>query len=141
MFIKKTPLRSPGGGGHHGAGKKGKIKQVLMDPKIIAGIGNIYADEILWESKVHPMRPVASLSKKELKEIYKYIKTVLQLAIKLRGTSVSDFRDTSGKPGKYGLRIKAYQREGEKCFRCGAKIKRIKINQRSSCFCPFCQKL
>lgn len=121
--------------------KKGKIKQVLMDPKVIAGIGNIYADEILWYSKIHPLRSIVSLKGKELKSIYKNIKKVLEAATKLRGTSISDFRDTSGELGAYGEKRKAYQREGEKCYRCGTIIIRIKIGGRSACFCPNCQKI
>ena len=120
--------------------EKGKIKQVLMDPNVIAGIGNIYSDDILWEAKVHPERKVGTLDEKELEKIFKAIKDILQKAVELRGTSISDYRDTSGQQGEYGKQRKIYQREGEKCHRCGTIIKRIKVGGRSSCFCPNCQK-
>lgn len=121
--------------------KKGKIKQLLMDQNIIAGIGNIYSDEILWRAKVHPFRQGAKLTDKELKNIYKYIKLVLKKAIKLKGTSVSDYRDPEGEKGRFEKLIKVYRREKKKCPRCGAKIKRAKFGSRSAHFCPSCQKL
>ncbi|MDP2910217.1 MAG: bifunctional DNA-formamidopyrimidine glycosylase/DNA-(apurinic or apyrimidinic site) lyase, partial [bacterium] len=120
--------------------KKAKIKQILMDQNIIAGIGNIYSDEILWRAKIHPFRSGAELNEKELKDIYKYIKLVLNRAIKLKGTSVSDYRDTKGEEGQFKKMIKVYQRENEKCFRCGTEIKRVKMGGRSAHFCPFCQQ-
>ena len=120
--------------------KKAKIKQILMDQDIIAGIGNIYSDEILWWAKIHPFRSGAELNGKELKDIYKYIKLVLNRAIKLKGTSVSDYRDIKGEEGQFKKLIKVYQRENEKCFRCGTEIKRVKMGGRSAHFCPFCQQ-
>jgi len=120
--------------------KKAKIKQILMDQDIIAGIGNIYSDEILWWAKIHPFRSGAELNEKELKDVYKYIKLVLNRAIKLKGTSVSDYRDIKGEEGQFKKLIKVYQRENEKCFRCGTEIKRVKMGGRSAHFCPFCQQ-
>ncbi|HEY0090550.1 MAG TPA: DNA-formamidopyrimidine glycosylase [Candidatus Lokiarchaeia archaeon] len=120
--------------------KKAKIKQILMDQNIIAGIGNIYSDEILWRAKVHPFESGAELSEKKLRDIYKYIKPVLNQAIKLKGTSVSDYRDIKGEEGQFKKLIKVYQKENEKCSRCGTKIKRKKMGGRSAHFCPFCQK-
>ena len=121
--------------------KKGKIKIVLLDQSVIAGIGNIYADEILWETKIHPLRNVSQLSESDFKNIYRAIRKILQKAVKLRGSSLSDFRDLAGEKGTFGKIIKAYRREGLPCFRCKTKLKRIKINARSSCFCPQCQIL
>jgi len=120
--------------------KKTKIKQILMDQNVIAGIGNIYSDEILWRAKIHPFKSGAELKEKELKDIYKYLKLVLNQAIKLKGTSVSDYRDIKGEEGRFKKLIKVYQRENEKCLRCGAEIKRLKIGGRSVHFCPSCQK-
>lgn len=118
-----------------------KIKQVLTDPNVIAGIGNIYSDDILWQSKIHPLRKTDSLSEKELKELYRAIRSILAKAVSLRGTSFSDFRDTSGKEGYYsGYRL-VYQREDEPCKRCGTKIQRIVLGGRSAHFCPACQRL
>lgn len=124
------------------AKKRGPIKKVLMDQNIISGIGNIYADEILFVSKIHPLTKTESLDDKELKIIFKASKKILKKAIKLRGTSTSDYRDTAGKKGGYGDVRLVYQREGEKCPRkCGGIIKRIKIGGRSAHFCPNCQKI
>src|SRR3989344_147701 len=79
--------------------EKRKIKQVLMDPEVIAGIGNIYSDEILWQSRIHPFKPANKLSDKEIRDMFKAMKQILAKALKLRGTSSSDYRDTSGKRG------------------------------------------
>ena len=119
--------------------KKGKIKQILMDQNVIAGIGNIYSDEILWEAKIHPFQSISELNKRELEKVYRAVKKILEKAIKLRGTSISDFRDLQGKAGFYIKARKVYQREGEKCSRCGTTIKRIKMGGRSAHFCPRCQ--
>lgn len=121
--------------------KKGKIKQVLMNQEIIAGIGNIYSDEALWWSKIHPEKNIAKLSESELKLLYQAIKKVLKKGIELGGESFADYRNIEGKKGNFDIEKKAYQREGEKCFRCKTLLKRIKIGGRSSCFCPSCQKL
>lgn len=121
--------------------KSGKIKQVLMDPYVISGIGNIYSDDILWQAKIHPFRPAKSLSTEELKAIFRAMKEILTQAIKLRGTSISDYRDLSGESGYYSQKRRAYQREGEKCYRCKNMIKRVKMGGRSAHFCPNCQKL
>ena len=122
--------------------KRGVIKKVLMDQNVISGIGNIYADDILFMAKIHPLRKVEKLSEKELKAIFEATKKILNKAVKLRGTSTSDYRDTSGKKGGYGNVRLVYQREGEKCPRnCGGIIKRIKIGSRSAHFCPNCQKI
>jgi formamidopyrimidine-DNA glycosylase len=121
--------------------KRGKIKQILMDQKTIVGIGNIYSDEILWRAKIHPLKDASELNENQLKAIYDNIKKVLELAIKLRGESISDFRDLKGNKGMFDQARKVYRREGEKCFRCGSKIKRLKIGGRSAHFCPSCQKI
>lgn len=119
--------------------KKGKIKQILMDQKIIVGIGNIYANEILWKSKVNPFKDLNELTEKDLKEIYKNMKAILKEAIKLKGSSISDFRQINGKKGGFDLLLNVYGREGKECPRCKTKIKREKISQRSTFFCPKCQ--
>ena len=121
--------------------KRGVIKKVLMDQNVISGIGNIYAADILFTAKIHPLKKAEKLNDNELKAIFGAIKKILKKAVKLRGTSTSDYRDTSGKKGGYGNVRLAYQREGEKCpNKCGSIIKRIKIGGRSAHFCPNCQK-
>jgi formamidopyrimidine-DNA glycosylase len=121
-------------------GKKSKIKQLLLDQAFLSGIGNIYADESLWRAKIHPLREAQSLSKTELLRLFKSIRLVLKSAIKFRGSSVDDYRDPGGLPGFYQNEHQAYHREGEACRRCGTKIKRMKIGQRSAHFCPHCQR-
>jgi len=120
-------------------GRQGKIKQVLMDQEVIAGIGNIYSDEILWRVRVHPFKRGAKLAEKELKNIYKNIKSVLKKAIELKGESISDYRDPSGRKGEFDKIRRVYRREGESCSRCGTTIKRAKLAGRSAHFCPTCQ--
>lgn len=123
-----------------GKRKKGKIKQILMDQKIIAGIGNIYSDETLWEAKINPLRDVKTLKEKELKKIYGAIKKTLKKGIKVRGDSVSDYRKVDGTKGSFGNSEKVYRKEGKECPRCKSIIKRKKIGGRSAHFCPKCQR-
>ncbi|MFH1510016.1 MAG: DNA-formamidopyrimidine glycosylase [Candidatus Nealsonbacteria bacterium] len=120
--------------------KRGKIKQVLLDQTVVAGIGNIYSDEILFVAKIRPTKNVPELSEKEKKNIYLGIKNILRLAIKLKGESFSDFRRTNGEKGFYDKARKVYRKEGEECPVCGEKIQRIKMGGRSAHFCPKCQK-
>jgi formamidopyrimidine-DNA glycosylase len=122
--------------------KRGKIKQVLMNPNVIAGIGNIYSDEILWYSKIHPLRITEKLNEKDLKNIYSSIKKVLLSAIKAKGDSMQDCRTLLGKLGGYQYKQKAYHMTGKKCPRKdGGIFKRIRVGGRSAHFCPICQKL
>src|SRR3989344_1922264 len=118
---------------------KRKVKEVLMDQKVMAGIGNIYSDEILFHAPVRPMRAVKSLSEKELKQVYNAIRPVLLKGIEAKGSSVGDFVRTDGSWGKMGRYHFVYGRGGEKCKRCGSIIKTIKLNGRTSSFCPKCQ--
>ncbi len=119
--------------------RRGKIKQVLMNPEIIAGIGNIYSSEALWHAKVHPQKETQKLNEKELKNIYNSIKKVLELGVKLGGESFSDYRKPDGSKGNFDTERKAYKREGQNCSRCKTKIQRIKFGGRSAFFCPHCQ--
>ncbi len=119
---------------------KRKIKQVLMDNKIVVGIGNIYSDEILFHSGVRPTRIVKSLSQKELSTVYKWIKPVLINGIKAKGSSVGDFVRTDGSWGQMGKFHFVYGRRGQKCKKCGTIIESIKLGGRTGSFCPKCQK-
>jgi len=121
--------------------KKGLVKKVLMDPFVIAGIGNIYADEILWYAKILPLRKTEELTDRELGAIFKNMGLVLKKAIAAKGDSQQDYRTIEGRFGTYQNMERAYQRTGEKCFRRdGGVIKRVKMNNRSAHFCPICQK-
>ena len=121
--------------------KGGKIKQILMDQTIIAGIGNIYSDEILWQAKIHPFQALSKLSDADLKKIYQAMRRILPLAIKLGGESISDYRRPSGEKGYFDKERKVYRREGEKCSRCGGIIEKAKLAGRSAHYCPKCQRL
>ena len=117
--------------------KKGKIKPVLMDPTFIAGIGNIYADEILWDVGIHPLSRVDKLSKNDINKLFKSTRDILKRAIMAKGCSVDDYRLPSGQKGRYQEMEKAYQQTGKKCTKKdGGIITRIKIGQRSAHFCP-----
>lgn len=120
----------------------GKIKTVLMDQSIIAGIGNIYSDEILWRAGVHPERKASKLKESEIKLIFKSIKEVLTKGIDFGGDSISDYRNIYGLPGKFQLHHEAYGRTGEKCRKknCQGIIIRKIINGRSAHFCSIHQK-
>lgn len=120
--------------------KKSVIGNVVMDQSLMAGIGNIYRSEILFKSGVSPDRRVGELNSDEIELIYENIVNVMKEAIKYRGTSDSDYRDTSGAPGEMHKHLMVYNREGEKCLKCGTIIEREKLGQRSVFICPKCQK-
>ena len=122
-------------------GKKGTVKQIIMKPEIIAGIGNIYSSEALWWSRIHPKKDISKLSKKELQSLYNAIKKVLLAGIKLGGESFSDYRNVDGKKGHFDNERQVYKREKEKCSRCKTIIVRLKFGGRSAFFCPNCQKI
>jgi formamidopyrimidine-DNA glycosylase len=119
--------------------KKGKIKQVLMDQNFIAGIGNIYASEILFKAKIHPEEEIKNLEDEDLKRIYAATRDILEKAIVLRGDSFSDFRTLYGEKGGAQGMNKVYQKDGQPCLRCGGTIKRITQGGRGTFFCPQCQ--
>lgn len=116
--------------------KKGRIKQVLMDPTFIAGIGNIYGDEILWRVGLHPLSRVENLNKNDLKKLYTGIRGTLKDGIRLKGTSIEDYRIPSGEKGSFQTIQKAYHRTGDRCAKKdNGIIKRIKLGGRSAHFC------
>ncbi|MFZ2621490.1 MAG: DNA-formamidopyrimidine glycosylase [Minisyncoccia bacterium] len=120
----------------------GKIKTVLMDQTVIAGIGNIYSDEILWEAGIHPERRVVSIKNKEIEKMWKGLKVILTKSIKMGGDSMSDYRDIYGKKGNFQNAHKVYRRTKEKCLKkgCSGIIMRKTIGGRSSHFCSAHQK-
>ena len=113
-----------------------------MDPTFIAGIGNIYADEILWASGIHPLSRTENLDKKDLKNIYSHTVRILKKAIKYKGSSMDDYRILSGEKGRFQDVLNAYQKTGEKCKKKDdGIIERIKLGGRSAHFCPKHQML
>lgn len=121
--------------------RRGILKKVLMDPFVIAGIGNIYADEILWYAGVSPLKRVERLNKSEIGRLYKAMRGVLVKSIRVKGDSNQDYRGLFGEFGGYQKLHRAYQQTGQACARQdGGIIKRVKINNRSAHFCPVHQK-
>jgi formamidopyrimidine-DNA glycosylase len=118
-----------------------KLKPLLMDQKFMAGIGNIYADEILFAAGLRHDRLSDSLSTQEIRRLYRAVVETLHDAIKYRGSTLSDqqYVDLQGRPGEFQDHHQVYDREGEPCRRCRAPIRRIKANQRSTFFCEQCQ--
>ena len=116
------------------------IKQALLDQKVIAGIGNIYADEILWASKIHPLLAARAVKENDTKKIIIHARRILKKSIQYGGTSMRDFKNTRGEKGGYLAFCNVYMRENKKCRRnCGETINRIVIGSRSARFCPKCQ--
>ena len=122
--------------------KKKNIKNLLLDQNFVSGIGNIYANEILFHSKISPFKVVKNLSSKEISKLAKYSKLILNLSIKFGGSSIRDFKNAKGISGLFQNNFKAYNRENKNCVRKNCKGKIIKrfISNRSSFFCKFCQK-
>ena len=121
--------------------KKKNIKNLLLDQKFVSGIGNIYANEILFYSKINPKKNSLKINYKEINELVKFSKKVLNLAIKFGGSSIKDFKNTKGSMGEFQKKFKVYEKDNEKCPRkkCSGKIIKIFISNRSTFFCNFCQ--
>jgi len=120
-------------------GRKTPIKSALLNQKLLSGVGNIYADEALFRAGIRPRRRASSLSHDELRRLHSALKRVLKQAIKLGGSSISDYVDSNGDEGFFQLKHRVYGREGKPCSVCKTPIKRIVIGGRSSHYCPKCQ--
>ena len=123
------------------AGRKSPIKQVLLNQEVVAGLGNIYADEALYYASIHPLRRANSLTPTEVQLLHAGIVSVLTLGIEHGGTSFSEYRDLWGEAGDNYNHVRVYHQQGKPCLRCGTPIERIVVAQRSTHFCPICQKL
>lgn len=121
-------------------GRRTPIKSALLNQKLLRGVGNIYADESLFRAGIRPRRRAASLTRENLRRLYKSVQEVLKEAIALGGSSVSDYVDSDGQEGSFQLEHRVYGREGERCLKCKTVIKRVVIAGRSSHYCPKCQK-
>jgi formamidopyrimidine-DNA glycosylase len=121
-------------------GRRARIKALLLDQTVLRGIGNIYADESLWRARIHPRRLGANLTPQEIGRLYRAMRKVLEEAIEARGSSIADYVDSDGNLGGFQRLHRVYQRQGQKCFRCGARIRRAMVAGRSSHFCPQCQR-
>jgi formamidopyrimidine-DNA glycosylase len=119
--------------------RKSRIKAVLLNQSVLRGIGNIYADESLWRAKIHPEKIGAGLQDRELRRLHRAVQHILREAIRLRGSSISDYVDLDGGRGEFQQKHRAYQHDGKKCYRCSTIIRRIIVAGRSTHFCPQCQ--
>jgi formamidopyrimidine-DNA glycosylase len=120
--------------------RRARIKALLLDQTVFRGMGNIYTDESLWRAKIHPARLGANLKPPEIRKLHRAMRAILEEAIKLGGSSISDYVGADGEPGEFQIRHRAYDREGKKCFRCRARIRRMIVAGRSSYFCSKCQR-
>lgn len=122
------------------AHKRARVKAVLLDQRMFRGMGNIYSDESLWRARIHPTRLASGLKREEVLRLHRAMRQILLEAIRLGGSSISDYVNAEGLPGEFQIRHRVYQREGKKCTRCGSLIRRIVVAGRSSYFCPRCQR-
>ncbi|MGI6693530.1 MAG: DNA-formamidopyrimidine glycosylase [Limnochordia bacterium] len=121
-------------------GRRIKVKALLLDQTKIAGLGNIYADESLFQAAIHPQRSADSLTEEEIERLHGAIRDVLELAIANQGTTLRDYRTGFGQEGSFQNRLQIYGKKGEECPRCGVKLEHRKVAGRTSHFCPACQR-
>ena len=122
------------------AGRKAPVKAALLDQRVVAGVGNIYADEALFAARVHPAAPAGRLSRTRVARVQDAVRAALQAGIDAQGASIRDFRTPDGGYGSAQERFAAYGRGGEPCERCGTTLRRTVIAQRGTVYCPHCQR-
>jgi formamidopyrimidine-DNA glycosylase len=120
--------------------RKRPVKNLLMDQGVLGGLGNIYANEILFLAKVRPGRRAGRLTRREVEAVLQAMRVLLRRAIRDGGSSISDYRDGRGRPGYFQLRLRVYGRAGEPCLTCGTTVRRLVHAGRSSFYCPRCQR-
>jgi len=121
-------------------GRRTPIKSLLLDQRRIAGLGNIYADEALWDARIHPLRPAGSITRPEARRLHAAIVSVLVDSLDSGGSSMRDYLDTNGRAGRFQERWSVYKREGLPCSRCAAPIVKTIIAGRGARYCPRCQR-
>ena len=121
-------------------GRRGAVKNFVMDGRVVVGVGNIYASEALFMSGIHPSRPAGRVSLARYEALAAAIRDVLARAIRRGGTTLRDFVNSEGNPGYFAQELLVYEREGNPCLQCGQPIRRKVIGQRSSYYCPRCQR-
>ena len=121
------------------ARKKKNIKNTLLDQSIVAGLGNIYVDEVLWETKIHPLSQANTIPAEKVAQLHDNINSLIELAIAERGTTIHTYLDANGKTGGFQKMLQVYGHKGEPCVRCGTPLEKIKVNGRGTTFCPKCQ--
>jgi formamidopyrimidine-DNA glycosylase len=140
--VGRDPLSTPLSTGEWRAlvrSRRLPIKSLLMDQKLLAGIGNIYANEMLFQAGIRPRRRAANLRGRELERLDDAMRRVLGEAVRLGGSSISDFRDATGNPGYFQIQHAVYDRGGKPCPQCATPIRRVVLSGRSTFYCPSCQ--
>ena len=122
------------------AGSRMPIKQLLLGGKLVVGVGNIYASEVLFLSRIHPATPACEISRIKARRLFEAVSQVLALAVEQGGTTLRDFSNADGMPGHFQLQAKVYGRDGEPCVGCGRPIRHLRQGQRSTYYCAHCQK-
>jgi formamidopyrimidine-DNA glycosylase len=122
------------------AGRRAPIKAALLDQRLVAGIGNIYADEALWRARVHPLRAAGELDEEELRALQRGVRRALEAGIARQGATLRDYRTADGSRGRMQHEFKVYGRAGEPCERCGTPIAKTRVGGRGTWFCPGCQR-
>ena len=117
------------------------IKPLLLDQKVVVGLGNIYVDESLFLAKIHPLRKASSLESEEIESLYHAIKKVLDQAVREGGSTIRTYKNSLGEAGKFQQSLNVYGKNGKPCSRCGQEIDKIKVSQRGTHYCPYCQVL
>ena len=125
---------------HDLAGRRASVKALLLHQGIVAGVGNIYADEALWQARIHPLRPGGELTAAEVRRLHAAVVETLERGIAYQGASISNYRGPDGAPGAMQERFNAYDRDGEPCPRCGTPIEKIRVAQRGTHLCPRCTR-
>jgi formamidopyrimidine-DNA glycosylase len=120
--------------------RRAPIKAVLLDQRVFAGVGNIYADEALWWARIHPLRPASSLDRRELQDLVRGVRKSLRHGIARQGATLRDYRGADGRSGSMQREFRAYGRAGEPCTRCGTPIEKTRAGGRGTWYCPTCQR-
>jgi formamidopyrimidine-DNA glycosylase len=123
------------------AGRRAPVKAALLDQRMVAGLGNIYADEALWRARIHPLRPAGEIDADEVRRLHRALREALRTGIARQGATLRDYATPDGERGSMQAEFRVYGREGEPCRRCGTPIEKIRAAGRGTYFCPRCQRL
>ena len=122
-------------------GRRGAIKSLLLNQRVLSGLGNIYADESLFDARIHPLTPAGCLPRLKVRALHEGVRQILRRAIRAGGTSFRDYVNATGNPGWFQVKLLVYGQTGKDCHRCGISIQKIVVGGRGSHFCPECQQL
>ena len=120
--------------------RRSRVKPLLLNQRFLRGMGNIYTDEALFEARIHPRAMASSLSRERATRLHRAMVDILSTAVRLKGSSISDYVDADGQKGSFQLQHQVYGRAGEPCAICGTAIRRIVVGQRGTHYCPKCQR-